>query len=370
MKSFFSRRQVKPVMTWRGLFRPALEFASRNRFRAAPVLLGLALLMLSGCRTEVELPQGYALIYGVADYSAAGLGSLNYTDDDARAMADLFSAKGWDVKLRIDNGTAGSVPGSTTIPDNEVGPATLAQLEADIAVLAGQAAPGSRFLINISSHGLQAASEVGLEPDGGDGDQEWFFLYSDIPLTIPYSGTHASWEGQVLQDDYLGVLLSRLPEGMKMVVVDACHSGGLIGDSPTVDPYPQIYQGQEGTISLAEALNRYYNYDPRADILADEALVLAAAGERESSVELGGINHGIFTYQFLQSPAKADDNGDGWITFGEAADYSISTTVGFQESLIQAYQEDPVNNPPYFTPYLYLPRLSGSGVDFVLFRAD
>lgn len=330
--------------------------ARRLWFKAAPALLGLSLLLLSGCRAEVELPQGYALIYGVADYSAAELKTLTYTDDDARAMADLLAARGWDVKLRIDNGTAGSVPGSNTIPDNQVGPATLAQLKADIDALAD--VPGdSRFLINISSHGFQAASEEGLEPAGSDGYQEWFFLYSDTPLTIPSSGTHVSWKDQVLQDDYLGVLLSRLPGNMKMVVVDACHSGGLIGDSPTVDPYPQAYQGREGTISLAEALNRYYTYDPRADILAEEALVLAAAGEREFSWEIEEISHGLFTYHFLQSPARADADGDGWITFGEAADHSIRGVVETQGNFIG--QQD-----------YYLPRLSGSGVDFVLFRAD
>ena len=336
---------------------------------AAPVLLGLAVLILAGCSTEVKPPQGYALIYGVADYSAAGLGSLNYTDDDAWAMAELFLAQGWDVKLRIDDG---DVPGNSNFPDP--GPATLTQLKADIAALA-DVPRGSRFLINISSHGAQASYDEGLEPAAGDHKQEWFFLYSPVNLQTEFDSFdqplwNPAWEDYVLQDDYLGVLLSQLPEGMKMVVVDACHSGGLIGDSPTVDPYPQAYQGREGTISLAEALNKYYNYDPRADILAEEALVLAAAGERESSIEMGGINHGLFTYHFLQSPVKADADGDGWITFGEAADYSISATVGYQQSLIRAYEEDPVNNTFYSSSYLYLPRLSGSGVDFVLFQAD
>ena len=361
MKSFFLRPPAEPDTARRGRCgtAPAGDGPARRIwFKGAPALLGLGLLLLSGCRTEVDLPQGYALIYGVADYSAAGLSSLNYTDDDARAMADLFYARGWNVRLRIDEGAAGGVPGSVSIPDADVGPATLTQLEADIAALTAEAAPNSRFLINISSHGLQAASEEGLEPAGSDGYQEWFFLYSDTPLTIPSSGTHASWEGQVLQDDSLGVLLSRLPGNMKMVVVDACFSGGLIGDSPTVDPYPQAYQGQEGTVNLVTALNRYYNYDPRAYILAEEALVLAAAGERESSIELGGdINHGLFTYHFLQSPARADADGDGWVTFGEAADHGINGVLSTQGSYLSQY-------------YYYLPRLSGSGVDFVLFRAD
>ena len=332
------------------------------------------LLILGGCNFTVYLPQGYALVYGVADYELQEVTSLNYTDDDARDIADLLDRKGWEVRLRIDDGSEDSSPGGMRVKNTA--PASLDQLKKDITDLAAAAPKGSRFLFYFAGHGNQASGKAGEEPNGGDANQEWLFFYGENPLELSSSGItsrelswNASWEDVALQDDQLGTLLGRLPEGMRMVVIDACNSGGFIGTSSSVDPHPQDYTGGGGNYQLSSAIEAYLNYSDGggADILSREALVAAAAGEREESLEdhplrqetsqAPKFEHGLFTYGFLEAVSQGDANNDGWITLGEAADYAAEVVKNFQNNFLASES--------YF-----LPRLSGSGVDYILFSAD
>lgn len=330
--------------------------------KTVPGFLVLLFLMLTSCTGTIIPPSGYALIYGVADYSPMGVSSLTVTDDDARDMADLLDSKGWDVKLRIDDGINATTPGSTYV-DNSA-EASLYQLETDIAELALTAAEGSRFLIYFAGHGTQYISDDGSEQLFSDDYQEGLIFYGTSTLTLQsttdgYLAWHSSWEDIVLTDDYLGTLMTQLPEGMRMAVIDACNSGGFLGTSAAIDPYQGDYIDGDTIFPLLTPFVNYLllPFGDDADVLAEEALVLAAAGEAEESLEDSYLGNGIFTHYFLQSPSLGDANGDGWVTLGEAADYTREMIT-----------EDPDEWIP--ESQAYLPRLSGSAVDYILFEAD
>ncbi|MFW5711552.1 MAG: hypothetical protein ACOCZA_06350, partial [Spirochaetota bacterium] len=73
-------------------------------------------LSAAACKINPTPPDRYALVYGVSDYSAAGISSLNYTDDDARSVAEMLHSKGFEVHLRIDNEN-GSYPYATSVAE-------------------------------------------------------------------------------------------------------------------------------------------------------------------------------------------------------------------------------------------------------------
>jgi hypothetical protein len=148
--------------------------------------------------------------------------------------------------------------------------------------------------------------------------------------------------------------------------VDACFSGGLIGQVYDVDTTaPQYYDGNETRDgSLGLILNAFFSPDS-ADIPPEEAIVITAAGEREVSLEeLNVYKHGIFTYYLLQT-AYQDRNGDGLITTSEAYSYTRYMLMNDWNAYVaQNYSS------AQYPDLQYYPRISGGPVDYVLFEAD
>ena len=85
----------------------------------------------------------------------------------------------------------------------------------------------------------------------------------------------------------------------KYVVIDSCHSGGLI---------PEV-----------QSMGRY---------------IMTAADDDEFSLEDSDRQNGCFTYNFLESiNASSDTNGDGAISMEERYDYTYSETVSRSTSI-------------------------------------
>jgi hypothetical protein len=310
----------------------------------AAVIFSLLLFFIS-C-TEPVIPQGYALIYGVADYG--GEYDLNYTDDDAVSMADLLKAKGWDVRLRIDSKS------------------TLAQLKTDVADLKTLSKSTDRLLFYYSGHGVYTNLNNTEPTSAADSYDEILLLYNSITTFFDFqSGTQTAEDvlSVTVSDDSLAELLSDIPAATKTVILDNCYSGGFFGDGYTIDTTMANYTKYEYSTVFqpAEAVKLYAGYTPNTyDLSQSSFSILSASGESEESFEplasqTPNIGHGYFTYFLLQTPSKADFNLDGYISLTEAYQHTAASI-------------DNMNTGN--TTYDYMPHVAAFPIDPVLFKAD
>ncbi|MBN1835672.1 MAG: caspase family protein [Spirochaetales bacterium] len=310
---------------------------------AVGALLGLAVLfgvlLSSACSLDMSYGK-YAIVFGVSDYLE--INDLDWTDEDASDMATLLTADGY------------SVWGGGAQLD---GAATEGQLTLALSEIAAQATEDDLFLFYFSGHGGPVSANASEGESAADSDEEFIALHA-----APYPADPTAPD--ILTDDELSAALSVLPCVKKIVIIDACNSGGVIGDSADVDGVPADYTG---TIylslgSLDEALSAYFGPSSDSDITPGEAIVLAAAGELESSYEdladgSLGFEHGVFTYFLLQAPYSGDANRDGYVTVTEAYDYT-------REKIDEQW-----NSEAYFVNR-FAPHVSGGPVDYVLFTAE
>ncbi|HEB09945.1 MAG TPA: caspase family protein [Spirochaetales bacterium] len=299
-----------------------------KRFKGSMLLI-LAALFFGGCNFDLNYDR-YAIVYGIADYDDPIPGyypgvptsnDLSYTDNDAEDMAQLLTNQGYNVTL------------STSV--------TQAQLDSDFATARAQAGKDDLFLFFFSGHGGQDLQGQFNEPPPGD-DADEFIVLSDASTDL------------YIIDNELGDLIASIPALKKIVIIDACNSGGFIGNKLEVDATPPDYSGTEDS-SLGQAISLWANFSGEAyDISPYDALVISASGEREYSWE-GGVpyNHGFFTYFLLETPDHGDNNGDGYVTVTEAYYYTRTNLL----SLFSGSSK------------VYAPHVSGGPVDFVLFEA-
>ncbi len=327
--------------------------------RRTVIILSLAAFFgaLAACAIDPALPQGYAIVYGVSDY--ASVSSLNQPDDDAYAIAALLEDQGY------------VVIGGPRVNAQ----ATKANLLADFAVAAASAGSESRFFFYFAGHGYGQGMEAhygtppfsqewadylatlaGTEAEAGrDGAPSFLFLhdadpFDDVPLTIVES----------IRNDELASLLATVPSRHQIVVIDACHSGGFIGADGAHDVVPSAYRGFGGGITLSDAFDAaalYLEYAPLDLGDGRRATVIAASGAREFSYEgdFMGFRNGVFTHYFLQTPFAADRDYDGYVTVTEAYAHASAAIASEANRRLSGDAK-------------FLPRVSGSAVDFVLFE--
>ena len=303
-------------------------------YRAA---LSAILLFLTACSLDTTPPGGYAIVYGISLYDtefAEGQPftlNLTYPNDDAIAVAGMLEEAGYEVILRTDT------------------QATLANLESDITYVSTRVGENENFIYYFSGHGarLNTSSDdsAQTEPDGRDSYEEWIFLYGSIDNAV-LSDLDAA-----LSDDQILSLFDGVPTSRKIIILDACNSGGFIGSEVEVDVVPQDSDG-EGEEEFLDAVRKYLTAGGTGsvDIPSSEALVITAAGEQEDTYETDAYGHGVFTYYLLNARREADDNHDGFVTVGECVEYAAS--------MIEAWWPAPS----------FVPRISGGPVDFVLFE--
>jgi uncharacterized caspase-like protein len=328
----------------------------RSVFAAALVVLAGA--FVAGCGVPgAYAPRGMAIVYGIAWYEDAVpqtyQPNLAVTDDDATAMAQLLEDQGYDVVLRLDE------------------EATKTQLAEDFAAAAESIRrEGGNLVFYFSGHGGQGDDyrydSSGSEPTGGDDQDEVLVLHGAATRDGPWFPVELHPE-LMLSDDELAELLSTVPADHRIVVLDACRSGGFIGEGFAVDDLPpELAPGSsywtndaEGTATGGSILQRAYELylngaDRTKDIGSDRALVIAASGEQEDAYEdTRFLDHGIFTYFLLESAREGDANGDGYVTALEAYRYAGTRTTEFS------------TNVPGFWPYA--PHVSAATVDPVFF---
>ncbi len=291
-----------------------------KRFKGSMLLI-LAALFFGGCSFDLNYDR-YAIVYGIYNYSGID-NDLTYTEYDAIDMKALLIDQGY------------------SIVNSELHAVGKSEMIADFNAAKAQAGKDDLFLFFFSGHGGQDPLGQFSEPPPGD-DADEFIVLSDGATD------------DLLYDNELGDLIASISALKKIVIIDACHSGGMIGNSLEVDATPPNYTGTVDS-SLSEAISLWANFSGEAyDIDPSDALVISASGEKEFSYGADApFEHGIFTYFLLETPQYGDNNGDGYVTVTEAYYYTRS-------NLILLFSDPSL---------LYAPHVSGGPVDFVLFEA-
>jgi len=321
-------------------------------FVMAVLLTGLllTLLVFAGCSFEIDYDR-YAVVYGVGEYDPDHtLNNLPYSAGDAFEMDDLLSGQGYAVTVRTDAA------------------ATKANLLSDLAAAAAAVTEDDLFLLYYAGHGGQIPWLQGQENEGSGSLDEYIYLYGSIYYVSGPDNDPASYDvdpNLTVNDDQLAAALRSIPCIKKIVILDACHSGGFIGDSPETDGLPPAYDGDEDGwfSSLGGAISVYANFDDEeCDIPPDLALVIAAAGEQEVAWTGGLGPHHVLTYFLLETPWYGDRNGDRYVTVTEAYDYIRNGIEDYWNSYW---------NPaatPIEAEWIFAPHVSGGPLDYLLFE--
>ncbi|MCK5212304.1 MAG: caspase family protein, partial [Dehalococcoidia bacterium] len=239
----------------------------------------------------------YAIVVGIADYYE---NPLQYTDDDAWDFANslLQSPSMWDA-------------GNIVLLLNR--DATTTNFIAALNAISAQATPNDVLVIFYSGHGNHWAD---ISPfDEADGLDE-SLCFMDYDMT----------------DDWLASLLSTVPVGQLLVLIDACYSGGLIrGQSEGETTRQSIGVG------LGEDLVRARPTATK-DLgdLSRSVVVISASADYEYSIEWPSFGHGVFTYYLLEAMTGLADiygNNDGFISAEECYKYLAPNVVSFTTSI-------------------------------------
>ena len=188
----------------------------------------------------------------------------------------------------------------------------------------------------------------------------------DPPHRIHRRPTGAFVPASAIYDAELGAMLDVLPTTRRVVILDSCNSGGLIGDGLEADTVPAQLDGGSlwaGTVTPATIVAAIANYATfsTADsggVSPYNAMVIAAAGAEEFSYESSSApynGHGVLTHFLLQAPASGDLNGDGVVTVLE----TFALSKAGIDQLWNAAWPGTTND--------FLPHISGGPIDLVLF---
>lgn len=271
--------------------------------------LGLALLSCGFVYSTVlaqaipKTDQTYALVIGINNYrpypETPSLPPLTYAESDARKMAQALRdpGKGHVSKVRL-------------LLDSE---ASKTAIEAELRDLSKKLGVSDTLIVYYSGHGMpNSLGQASLMPsDAKTNDEEtWFPLESLQALVRQYS------QGK----------------GRLILIVDACFSG----------------QTQPGSRSFAMPGRKGVPH-PQTPNPTGADVVLASSSDTQPSWEDAELGGGVFTSYLLEAiSGKADANGDGYVTIGEAYLYASFKVEAF--SLRKGNQQTPrLYGPEDFT---------------------
>ena len=256
----------------------------------------LALLLLSASASAAR----YGLFVGLNEYNTSYIPSdnwLNFCVADAGAMRTNLVTHG-----------AGWATSNTTLLVNSAGSRNA--IRAALSNYAARAVSGDVVVYFHSSHG-----------GNNDTSQANVFLCS-------YNANYT--------EDELAADLLAFPSGVQVVViVDACHSGGLFYETAAARSLDAKATRRTAARNwdLAARVSARMR-DLRAARLAaaparanrllspDEVGWMTACAYDQYSFEDEEIAHGWFTYRLLQGFDYADSSGDGWASFQELFDFA------------------------------------------------
>ncbi len=235
--------------------------AATDAAQSAPVERRVTYRPKPGAPVPGRRPKLALLAVGISDYRDPELG-LDYADDDARAVAELYGAQDgriYDVETRLLDG-APQVDRAAVLR-------SLAWLQ--------QAAPaaGDVRLLFLSGHG------------GLDARDDYYFFAQD----------HDREEDPELYDLSWLTLLKKLTQGnaTAVMMVDTCHAAAAAGQRP-----PRV------AADFTRVLKQLHSQ-------ATGLVTFAASTGRQESIEHPDWRHGAFTFAILEGlrDGKADGHG-------------------------------------------------------------
>jgi hypothetical protein len=223
----------------------------------------------------------WAVVIGISDYRDPGIQGLKYADRDAKAFYDF---------LRSDlAGIGGFAPENIQVLLNE--DATYQNIRVALFDFLKNAMEEDVVYIYFAGHGAP-------DPDRLDN------LY-----LLPYDANSRQLGGTGLPMEDMNRALRNVAARHKILITDACHSGGINTD---------------GTRSLT--LNQINDVFLNQMVTSDGVQVtFTASSNNEYSLEgeQWGGGHGIFTHYLLEGlKGKADENGDHIVSVGEVMEYT------------------------------------------------
>jgi hypothetical protein len=270
-----------------------------------PWIILAAVAAFSGCTWFEGDDAGsgaiYGLFVGVSQYADPSIPDLNVSHLDAIDMAGRLAAftGSWD-------------PGRMTVLVN--GSASKGAIKAALDDLMGRAGSSDTVLFFYSGHGITG-------PDAGSAD-EWDGLDEYISPTDSSSAGY----GNDISDDELASWLGSFG-GRKVVIIDACFSGGFIpgqGGGPAMQAKSYAKQGAAAKAAARPTLPGSHFQD----ISGGSTVIMTAAREDQLSWESGALGHSIFTwylYEGLGGPA--DGSGNGSYSALELFNYAVDRTA-------------------------------------------
>lgn len=288
----------------------AVDTAKREYYASFVLMLGDKTVAPTWKNGVAERFSGrkFAVILGVSDYkyNDAGLNSLNFADDDARAVADfLRTPEGGgffpaDIKLLIDRD------------------ASLTALRSALDQTRKKAGRNDMVFIFIAGHGA---------PDPLS-SQNLYFLFHDTKVV--------DMEKTAFRMDELKLYLdTQVLSERVFVMIDTCHSAGVNQKTKSLVTGRQLVQlGDENNISNFYLSKQLYKEKGRS--------ILTSSDVNEVSREAAKWgNHGVFTWAMLEGlKGKADLNGDQLVTAGEIFEFTRSAVQKATN-----YEQNPIALP-------------------------
>jgi WD40 repeat protein len=190
-----------------------------------------------------RLPDLYILAIGVDHYDS--ISNLNWCAADARGIVNIF---------RAQEGTKYNRVHSRIIADGESLLPTADNIRRNLPFLTQSGSVDDYFILFFAGHG------------GDDGHGGFFFCPRDYNPRVSSS--------RINSDEILAVLNA---PGRRMAFIDACHAGGVIG---------------------GQAINS----DRLVRVLRESnASIFTAARGIEYALEIGRLQHGVFTHSIIRS---------------------------------------------------------------------
>ena len=216
----------------------------------------------------------WAVVIGVSSYTNTPMPPLKYSDDDAyRMYAFLKSPEGGalkddQIKMLIDE------------------QATKKNIKQTMIDVFGNAGPNDLVMMYYSGHGLRGCF-----------------------LPIDFNG----FDNKLFHDE-VDQILEQSPAKYKLVIADACHSGGLAmkGAAPASD---------------AQLVDLYYSNLAKSN--AGTALILSSKSE-EISLESSGLRQGVFSHFLIRGlEGEADQNYDKVVDVSELYEFIFANVKSY-----------------------------------------